>query len=202
MLGLDVVIDVSHHNGNIDFKAVKNSGIVAVIHKATQGLHHVDDMYAHNKAAANAQGLLVGAYHFGTEGDGAAQADYFLSIAGKDVLHVLDFEYNEAEPHNTMAFNQAKTFIRRIKEVTGKYPVLYGGVLIRMVLGVKMDSDFAACKLWLAQYGPKTTIPVAWKNYTLWQYTDQGHIAGIQTTVDRSRFAGNLEDLKKFWKTQ
>jgi len=39
--GLNSVIDLSHHNGTVDFKKIAAAGI---IHKATQGTKNVDPM--------------------------------------------------------------------------------------------------------------------------------------------------------------
>ena len=37
-------IDISSHNGNINFEAVKNSGVEVVIIKATEGVDFIDRM--------------------------------------------------------------------------------------------------------------------------------------------------------------
>ena len=109
MLGLDAIIDLSHNNGTVDFVKVASVGIKAVILKATQGITYIDQNYRYNKAKAQAAGLLVGAYHFGTNADGATQADHFLDVAGNDVLQVLDFEQNQG---STITLLQGKAFIR------------------------------------------------------------------------------------------
>ena len=74
----NIVIDISHHNGNPDFGQAAAAGIVGVIHKATQGLTYKDPMYLTNRQKATDAGLLWGAYHFGTGGDGSDQATSFL----------------------------------------------------------------------------------------------------------------------------
>ncbi len=78
---INVVIDISHHNGNVDLKKAKAAGVLGVIHKATQGIGMFDSRYETNRQQAQAAGLLWGAYHFGTKAKGAAQADFFLSKA-------------------------------------------------------------------------------------------------------------------------
>lgn len=75
----NVVIDLSHHNGDVNMSAAKNAGIQGVIHKATQGWKYVDPKYQVNRDTALAAGLLWGAYHFGVGADGVEQADFFLS---------------------------------------------------------------------------------------------------------------------------
>src|ERR1044072_9533871 len=79
---LNAVVDISHHNGNIDLQQAKGDGIIGVIHKATQGTSGLDPMYVTNRGKAQAAGLLWGAYHFATGGDGVEQAQHFLDTVG------------------------------------------------------------------------------------------------------------------------
>jgi lysozyme len=164
---INVVVDLSHHNGNVDLIKAQAAGIVGVIHKATQGTSMVDNMYQENREKAEAAGLLWGAYHFGTAGDGAAQADFFLSKANADdqTLLVLDFEPNGK---STMTLEQAKAFVSRISEVRGTFPGLYSGNLIKEQLGGKpADPVLSQCFLWIAQYGPAPTkIPATWPTWS------------------------------------
>ncbi len=77
---LNAVIDLSHHNQNLDFAAIAASGILGVIHKATQGLGYADPTYLDHKLSALDNDLLWGAYHFGTGSDGVQQAQQFLDV--------------------------------------------------------------------------------------------------------------------------
>ena len=72
-------IDVSHHQGEIDWTKVKNDGIVFAFMKATQGLRFVDPRFKLNWAATEKAGIIRGAYHFlEADQDGAAQAKHFM----------------------------------------------------------------------------------------------------------------------------
>jgi lysozyme len=72
---INAVIDISHHNGpKLDFAKAKADGILGVLHKASQGQSGGDPMYDTNRKKVAAAGLLWGAYHFGTNADGAKQA--------------------------------------------------------------------------------------------------------------------------------
>jgi lysozyme len=75
---LNVIVDLSHHNGNVDLVQAQAAGTVRVIHKATQGTTFVDPMYQTNRDKAKQAGLFWGAYHFGEGADGVEQADHFL----------------------------------------------------------------------------------------------------------------------------
>src|SRR5215813_669893 len=61
---LNVVIDISHHNGNVDLAKAKEDGILGVIQTATQGQTFKDPTYERNRQKAKDAGLLWGAYHW------------------------------------------------------------------------------------------------------------------------------------------
>ena len=57
-------IDVYAGTGTINWTSVKNSGVSFAFLKATQGTYYQDANYATNRTNANAQGIVIGAYHF------------------------------------------------------------------------------------------------------------------------------------------
>ncbi len=201
---LNAVVDISHHNGNVDLQAAKNDGIIGVIHKATQGQTGVDAMYQTNRSKATAAGLLWGAYHFGTGADGTAQAQHFLDVVGTfdNTLLVLDFEQNPGG--ESMTLQQARDFVTQVDKVTGRFPGFYSGSYIKQLLGSAKDPVLAQCWLWLPQYGPTPVVPANWPTWTMWQYTDgtsgpQPHsVAGIGN-CDRDKFNGAEDQLRALW---
>src|SRR5207244_8208895 len=90
------IIDVSHWEDPIDFKAAAADGIVAVITKATQGAAGVDSAYAKFRKAAAPYKFLWGSYHFGTGSEVDVQIEHYLNtVKQKDHDHVyLYFESN------------------------------------------------------------------------------------------------------------
>lgn len=202
--GTDLVFDVSHFQPNIDFHAARGAGLRAVFHKASEGLQYVDPRYANAREQALAAGLLWGAYHFGTGDDALAQAEHFLSVAKPDgrTLLVLDLERNPQGA--SMSIEQARTFVTRVQQATGKWPGLYSGSYIRDNLGSIPDPVLGNCWFWLAEYGSVPKVPPTWKQWSLWQHTD-GHVgpgphavAGVGA-CDRDRFAGDEQALIAFW---
>lgn len=205
-MAINVVVDISHHNGNVNLAQAKQAGIVGVIHKATQGTNLIDNKYQANRQQAQAAGLLWGAYHFGSLGDGAHQADFFLETANPDpqTLLVLDYEPNA---NVTMTLDQARAFVQRVQQSTGRFPGLYSGSLIKQQLGGKpADPVLAQCFLWLAQYAAApTNVPPTWATWTFWQYTDgnvgpQPHSVPGIGNCDRDQFNGTLDGLQKLWR--
>ena len=198
------VVDISHHNGTVNFQKAAENGIVGVIHKATQGRTFKDPTYKSNRTKATAAGLLWGAYHFGTGSDGVKQAEHFLGTVQPDAntLLVLDFESNPQGPSMTLI--EAHAFVTHIKEVTGRFPGFYSGHTIKELLGTQMDPVLSKCWFWLAQYGPTPVVPANWTTWTMWQYTDgaQGpepHTVPGIGRCDRDRFNGTEAQLRTRW---
>lgn len=223
--GLDAVIDLGHQVSVSDFRLVRQSGILGVIHKATEGGDYVDPAYASRRQQAEAAGLLWGAYHFGTrQYPGVRQAAHFLATTrpGPKTLMALDFEMNDPNPRNTMTLEQAEAFVQAVAGATGRLPLVYvhpnwangrraarSGV--SMGAAITPDSILARCDLWVADYHDSPEIPYAWagKGWRLWQYAadenDSNPAYGAQRIVagishcDRNLFAGDAAALYRFW---
>jgi lysozyme len=202
---INVVIDISHHNGNVNLGRAAAAGIIGVIQKATQGQTGVDPTYKSNRRKASAAGLLWGAYHFGTNSDGVRQAESFLSVVGNDpgTLLVLDFEPNPTGP--SMTLEEARAFVTHVQQETGRFPGFYSGHYIKQLLGTGSDPVLAQCWFWLAQYGPTAVVPPNWRTWTLWQYTDgafgpQPHDVSGVGRCDRDKFNGADAQLRQLWK--
>jgi lysozyme len=191
---IDGIVDLSHFNASVNFGVAQSNGIVAVIHKATQGAGFADPAYDSRVEPARAAGLLWGAYHFGTGDDPVAQADFFVSRAATELL-VLDFEANP--DGSSMTLGEAREFVARVREATGRWPGIYGGDYLRGLAGAG-DAVLSHCWLWIADYADAVSTPAGWDDWTLWQYTDAANVEGIGG-CDRSRFHGSAEQLRELW---
>lgn len=197
--GLNVVIDLSHYNTITSFDEIKSAGVAGIIHKATQSTNWTDPTYAQRKQQAIAAGLWWGAYHFGTNDDGAAQAKYFLSQVnpGPNDLLALDFEEN---PHSQMTIAQAEQFVTEVFNQIGRYPGFYSDALAGKLMGNTPSAVLANCWFWRAQYGaPAPSVPSTWSTWTMWQYTSSGPVGGLSAPCDRDTFNGTLDQLSKLW---
>lgn len=198
---IDVTIDCSHWQGSPDFERVKTAGVKAVIVKATQGLNMLDARFERNVEQARASGLMVGAYHFGTSaGDGADQARYFMSQTDRlgVSLLVLDFEKYDAAQMSTA---EARAFIAEAKSAKGKAPGLYSSSSFLKEHFPGPDAEISECWLWVARYGATSPgiLPAPWDVWTMWQYTQSGHVDGIGGPVDRNQFNGDLDGLRRLF---
>lgn len=179
-------IDVSHWEGNIDWNAVKMSGIQAAYAKATEGVSYIDPTFVQNVQAARTAGVLIGAYHFAhpEQNDAVSEAKYFVNILQAnqtDLMPVLDLE--SPVDHNTSnltgaALSQwARDFINYVKQATGRNVMLYTGVWYITEFGISGLSDVP---LWIARYSNIPPIDCGgWTEWTAWQYTDSGQIPGV-----------------------
>ncbi|MCA0303107.1 MAG: glycoside hydrolase family 25 protein [Proteobacteria bacterium] len=227
--GLDAVIDISHGVAVSDWSAIRRSGILGLIHKATEGGDWIDPSYAQRRPQAEAAGLLWGAYHFGTrQYSGRKQAESFLSVVRPtpDTVIALDLEPNDANPRNTMTLAQGEEFAATVQQMTGRLPLLYahaqwangekyGRRNLRLEKPILPNSILAKCDLWLADYREQPVVPYTWESrgWTLWQYAaDQtakdmaygAHhraVAGV-AYCDRNLFNGDVAALYKFWKAK
>lgn len=209
---VNCVIDVSHHNGEIDFHHAAADGIMAVIIKATEDVKWIDPMMEENLFRARAAGLRVGMYHFATGADPAQQVTHFLNTIAPfaPVVPILDFEQNPTKSMTTMGTTmtvpQAVHFVADAMVALGKPPVLYAGEFAKERLGPEGAGPvLSLCPLWYASYTTQVHIPAGWIEYLMWQYTDgkdgihPREIPGIGP-IDRSFFnVETFESAAAWW---
>ena len=189
-------IDVSHHQGLIDWSQVAGAGKRFAIAKATEGRSFIDPNYAFNKAEAEASGLVFGAYHFArpddTPNDAVVEADHFVDVAQLEpgnLIPVLDIE-------STGGLTQAQvtqwilTWLGRVTERVGVRPMVYtsphGWETRTGDTTAVADAGYTI--LWVAHWGVTSpTVPAAnWSGngWTFWQYGNCGAVPGIEGCVD------------------
>jgi lysozyme len=125
-------IDVSHHQGVIDWNAVRKTGIDFAYVKATEGGDYVDPMFAQNLAEATAAGLEIGAYHFFSFcRPGRVQAENFLRIAAPQanmLPPVIDIEYAgdcSKRPPRSELLREVDEFVDVVETAWGKELTVY-----------------------------------------------------------------------------
>lgn len=198
-----MVIDLSHWDPSDDYDAVRESGIVGVIYKATEGGSYTDDTYKSQREDALDAGLLWGAYHFANGTDVDDQVNNFIQFANvkPDELFCLDWEDVEG---NTMSRAQAKEWIEKVEDRLGRpgQCVIYSGNVAKEKLGDDQDEFFGSRRLWLAHYTTGTPVcQESWETYWLWQYSETGEVPGVDSKVDLNQFDGSPAELKAQWAT-
>jgi lysozyme len=203
----NVVVDLSHHNTINSLVSLKNAGVLAIIHKSTEGTTFTDDTYQARRAAAKAAGFLWGAYHFVSNEAPERQLDFFLENTrpAADELIAIDYEPSSAGMPD-MTLDQLLELVELTGQRTGRLPVIYGGHLLREALGTTRNALLGRCPLWYARYAPTPIgVPPTWAAPTLWQYTDgklgndPKGVAGVSGQVDRNIYFGSTADLVAQW---
>ncbi|PEI32110.1 GH25 family lysozyme [Bacillus pseudomycoides] len=183
-------IDVSHHEGNIDWNEVKNDPnqvnfmIAKVTEGSEQGTNFVDPTFQYNINGANSVGILTGAYHFFraiSVNDARQEAAFFIKNLQSVTLTApvfVDVEVNDANLDPDTLTDAVNAFLTELKNAgytnTGVYSNLY---FFRNSLNVSRLQDTL---LWVARYNPRG----AGMECDIWQYTDTGSVQGINSNVD------------------
>lgn len=188
-------MDVSVYQGKIDFEAARKDGIEAVYIRSSFGTRGVDPNFGQNRRGAAAAGLEYGFYHYleaATPNEAQREARHFASLiagTGYTCRPVLDFEIDRSLS-NAQASTLVAAFLEELETLTGVRPMLYAD---RYEAG-RLDRTLAEYPLWIAQWGVKEPDlnGTAWTEWTGWQYTDKGMVAGIRGDVDRDRFTRGI----------
>ena len=185
-------IDVSRWNGNIDWNAVKNSGVSYVIIRcgyrgSSQGTLIVDPMFQNNIRGATDAGLKVGVYFFTQAIDkveAVEEASMVLDLIKNYRISYpvfLDVESSGGRADGISKETRTevcKTFCQTIQN--GGYTA--GIYANKTWLTEKIDpGQLGAYKIWLAQYA---SVPTYTGRYDMWQYMSTGKVSGITGNVD------------------
>lgn len=126
-------LDVSHHQGPIDWARVKGDGIAFAYVKATEGGDHVDTRFHENWFGAGREGVERGAYHFFTLcTPGVRQARHFLATVpdGPALPPALDLELAgncAARPPVEDVRTEVTLYVEAVEKALGQRVLLYVG---------------------------------------------------------------------------
>ncbi len=200
-------IDVSEHQGVIDWAKVAKDGVQFAVLRAGYGreLSQKDKQFERNYARAKAAGIKVGAYWYSYANSvehGEQEAKTCLKVLEGKRFDLPIFFDQEYEPEILKLSNNARTniilkFVQTIK-AAGYECGLYSSTNF---ITTKLQADrLTAYPLWLAEYG--SNLHYAGKVWA-WQYTSKGRVNGIKGNVDCNHgyFAqpqtGNTDLLRK-----
>ena len=203
--GFNGIIDLSHHNNVTNWASIRNAGIAAVVHKATEGRSYRDNQYHSRRQRALDQGLLWGSYHFSSSANPLLQVENYLEHAQPQADELICLDYEPSSSGVNMSYGQMVEFVELVHATIGRYPAIYGGHLLREATKDITDSVLGRCTLWYARYANSPIgVPGLWPGWTLWQYTD-GNIGMEPHSVpgvghcDRDTFNGTEAELRQAW---
>lgn len=180
-------IDVSVHNGKIDWNKVKADGIEFAILRAGYGklAKQKDDRFEDNYAGAKAAGIPVGAYWYSyamTPEEAKLEADVFLSvIKGKQFEMPVYFDLEEKKQFDLGKEKVSaimRAFLERV-ESAGYFTGLYG--CASSLTTHTADDIRSRYTIWLARWVNQTNYSGA---YAVWQHSEKGKVDGISGNVD------------------
>lgn len=185
-------IDVSHYQGQIDWRAVAHSGRVKYVFcKATENTTLVDNTFNFNVREARKNGIPVGSYHFFSPNvSGAAQLQHFLEnvdMSTQDVIPMLDVEVRGKQSLEKF-HAEIRAWLEGFEKQFHYKPIIYASVNFynKYLAGAFDDYKYMMAKYSEEPPNPQGPIPMV-----MWQYSSHGHVDGIRGAVDMSWFCDN-----------
>lgn len=188
-------IDVSRHQGTIDWKKVKASGVEFAIVRVgyrtykESGNLFTDNMAEQNIKGAKEAGLKVGVYIYSQAvnvSEAREEADYAIDqLKGEylDLPVVFDYEfYTDGRLEKANLSKEEGTAIANAfcTEVVNKgyVPMVYANkyMLENFLYADKISNNY---NIWLANYTNKTSYE---GEYTFWQFSESGNVDGISSS--------------------
>lgn len=211
-------VDVSHHNGVVDWTELASRNVKFAYIKATQGTNFRDPTFTRNWAGAAV--MRRGAYHFlsARAGTGKQQAVSFLALLQatgglrpEDLAPVLDMEWDmvtaSGNPTDRWAsFSpdqiavEATAWLTEVERVTGRRPIIYTAASWWNPR-LKSNTSLRRYTHWIADYrlssiGGGAPKAVSGIGHVAWQFTDVGRVPGALNKVDVNRIrSGGIDSL-------
>ncbi|NVO11569.1 MAG: lysozyme [Bacteroidales bacterium] len=192
-------IDISKHNGHINWDKLKDQNIDFAFIKATEGKTRLDPCFQDNLNDAKKIKVKVGAYHFFKfNRDGAEQAKNYLSrikIYNLDFAPILDVEEsgNYTNRNNPkLVIKEIRDFINYVEARSSRKVIIYTN---EHEYNKYIKDNFNKNPLWICSLDEEPPIDRTW---TFWQYAHRGEMEGIKGWVDVNTFNGSRGDWNNF----
>ena len=182
-------IDISSYQGYIDWGKVSSDKDIRFVYiKATEGATYRSPHYIHNMTQARRYGLLVGSYHYLTSSSSIDdQFNNFSTYALKDVqdlMPMLDVEVR-GNWSRSQLIDSVNKFCDLVEDHYGVQPMIYSTMGF---YNKNLTPYFNKHKLYIGRYS-NSEPEINWEGeYTIWQYSENGIIPGIDAYVDLCRF--------------
>lgn len=195
-------IDVSEFQGNIDWEQAAQSGIDFVMVRlgyrtAGSGEIKEDACARYNLQEAAERGLHLGAYFFSTavsEEEAREEAEWVRNfLAGYPVTYPVAYNCEGFQNPSSRQYGMtadersdlAQVFLDEIE--SGGYTGMFYAAKNELTDNLLWNTDTLELKyrIWVAQYAASVTEkPDYTGKYSMWQYTNQGSVPGIDAAVD------------------
>ena len=193
-------IDVSHHQGKIEWEKVKkwkNKKLDFVYIKATEGATYIDKTYKTNIKEAKENDFLVGSYHyFRTTSSIENQFQNFIKTIDKgkqDLIPLIDVE-EKTNWTNKEFHKNFKAFLNMVENYFGQKPMIY---TVNSFYNLNLSGKYKEYHFLIGRYGPNAPNMRDKTSWTIWQFSETGKVEGIPKYVDIDVLNDkyNLQDL-------
>ena len=189
-------VDLSEYQGDVDFKILKDAGIDYVMLRiggrgyGDTGNLFDDAMFDQNYENATKAGLKVGAYFFSQSismEEAKEEADYVIErLDGRTLDYPVAYDFEQIEDDDARTDNvtskeltdMAETFCDEIVKQGYKSMIYSNTYLMYYMYDLETMKNY---DFWVADYGD---YPSMYYGFSMWQYTKDGHIPGIDETLD------------------
>jgi lysozyme len=199
-------IDVSKYQGDIDWKAVANSGVKFVWIKATEGGDHADEKFTANWDGAKSVGLPHGAYHFvywcRSPMDEMTWFEQNAPVEDDELPPVLDVEATPTSKtcrihlEKEATIENMRVMLEEMERHYHRRPVIYTSV--DFYEAILSDGAFSDYPIWVRSTKHHPSVKYPGRAWRFWQYQSDGSIPGIDGHVDRDAYYGTQEQWQAF----
>jgi len=190
-------IDISQWQANVDYSTLAQSVDFAMV-RASYSTTIVDHLGWNHRSELRSRLVALGHYHFAVPAESAAavQARVFLDSVGwifEGEPMALDLEID----HPTLV-EWSRNFAQILINVLGRPPLIYTNIDFLRRYDFRPLYELG-CPLWVASWqNPDAALPstAPWEAPRMHQYSDEGHVAGIDGNVDLDRFFGSADDFR------
>lgn len=201
-------IDVSNHQGQINWNEVSRGDVKFAFIKATESADFFDPWFKRNWTEAKRVGLVRGAYHFARPSqnpDPTVEAYWFLDKIEHELLEVGDILILDAEDDKVVSGTDVSEWyqfwLEIVESIVQFKPLIYTGKWYLDSWMFKRPDKMKQWPLWLSAYQTtKPPAPSPWSGYEFWQFTDRGTINGVRGNCDVNDFSGLVTDLPAYGK--
>ena len=172
-------VDISEHNGSVNFSTLKNNGVEFVIIRLGYGSNYTnqdDKRFAENVKKAEAAGMPWGAYLYSYAKNTSmakSEAEHALRLLkGKTPLYGVWYDVEDPQLSGVDVVATSQTFCDAM-ENAGYYAGIYAS--LSWLNGSLSSSKLDKYDKWVAQWNSSCTYK---KAYGIWQYTDKLVIGG------------------------
>lgn len=182
-----LILDISHHNGIVDFEKIKNK-VQGVIIRCGYGKNIVsqdDKMFNYNVEKCIEYNIPFGVYLYSyavTENDAKSEAEHVERLLQPYKTKLSFPVYYDVEEENKMeyAVQNAKIFCEYLQNLG-----YFVGVYANEYHWKKyLKNELNAYTKWVAKYSDDA--PIIGSTFDMWQYTDRTKIDGVNGLCDMS----------------